>query len=46
MLRCRQLLFSELVQQFYHALEIGTVANVVSTRALSHSRQNKENCFG
>jgi len=33
MLLCQQLLFFELVQQFYHAPEIGNVANVVSTCA-------------
>jgi len=35
----------ELLQQFYHATEIGNVANAVSTWLLSHSRQNKDNCF-
>ena len=37
----------EPVQQFYHATEIGNVANAVSTALalLSHSRKNKDNCF-
>jgi len=33
----------ELVQQFYHATEIGNVANAVSTWLLSRSRQ--DNCI-
>ena len=37
----------ELVQQFYHATEIGSVVDAVSTcPAQSYSRQNKDNCFG
>jgi len=32
----------EFVQQFYHAKEIGNVADAL----ISHSRQNKDNCFG
>jgi len=35
----------ELVQQFYHATEIGNVASAVSACA-DLSRQNKDNCFG
>jgi len=34
----------EVVQQFYHAIEIGNLAKAVSV--ISHSRQNKDNCFG
>jgi len=37
----------EFVQQFYHAADIGNVANGVSAYALiSYSRQNIDNCFG
>jgi len=36
----------ELVQQFYHATEIGNEANVAALALISHSRQNEDNCFG
>jgi len=36
----------ELVQQFYHATEVGNVATAVSACADRLSRQNKDNCFG
>ena len=35
----------ELVQQFYHATEIGNVANAVRVALISINRQNKDNCF-
>jgi len=38
--------FYSFVQEFYHATEIGNVANVVRTCAGQPSRQNKDNCFG
>jgi len=36
----------ELVQHFYHATDIGNVANGSELALISHSRQNKCNCFG
>jgi len=36
----------DLVQQFDHATEIGNVANALALALISHSRQNKDNCFG
>jgi len=35
----------QLVQQFYYVTQFGNVANAVSIALLSHSRQNKDNCF-
>jgi len=35
----------ELVQQFYHATEIGNAANAVRVALINISRQNKDNCF-
>jgi len=36
----------EVVIQFYHATEIGNVANGSAHELISHSRQNKDYCFG
>ena len=35
----------ELVQQFYHASEIGYVAIAVALALIRLNRQNKDNCF-
>jgi len=36
----------ELVQQFYHAAVVGNVSMRSALALLSHSRQNKDKCFG
>jgi len=35
----------ELVQQFYHATDIGNVAMLSALALISLSRQSKDNCF-
>jgi len=36
----------ELVQRFYHAIELANVANRSVLALISLSKQNKGNCFG
>jgi len=46
MLLCLTTAIFGLVQQFYHGTEIGNESMRSALALISHSRQNKDNCFG